>query len=195
MNHAQHKNIDKRVVITGHTSGIGNSLFKLFEKNGFVVEGFSKTNGYNISDPESRKEIVSRSLDADIFVNNAYDIDGQLILLKEMTRLWEGTNKLIINMGSKGIHVPVISPHEDYLDAKRQQHDFIKSRFLKGSPRIFNVVAGMVDTNIVKQWNVEKLDIDEFAEMVYFLATSKINVQEVMLDVPGIDWEEVFWKS
>jgi hypothetical protein len=89
----------------------------------------------------------------------------------------------------------VTTPHEDYLCAKRKQHDFIKSRFLKGSPRILNVIAGLVDTRIAEQWSVKKLNVTEFAEMVYFLAVSKISVQEVMLDVPGVNWEEIFWKS
>lgn len=184
-----------RVVITGHTFGIGNALLKIFEKNGFVVDGVSRTNGYDISNSEHIEKIIAKSISADIFVNNAYDVDGQLILLQEMTKHWEGTDKLIINIGSKGVYVPVTTPHEDYLCAKRKQHDFIKSRFLKGSPRILNVIAGLVDTRIAEQWSVKKLNVTEFAEMVYFLAVSKISVQEVMLDVPGVNWEEIFWKS
>ena len=185
----------KRVVITGHSSGIGNALLKLFQHNGFVVDGFSRTSGYDIANPDAREKIINCAVTADIFINNAYDYNGQLILLKEMTQLWEGTDKLIINMGSKGVHVPVLAPHEEYLQSKRQQYDFIKSRFFKGSPRIFNVMAGLVDTQKIKHWDVKKLNVNEFAEMVYFLAMSKINVQEVMLDVEGVDWEEAFWKS
>lgn len=195
MDHNQNENINKRVVVTGHTSGIGNALFTVFENNGFRVEGYSRSNGYDISDPASREEIILKSLDADIFVNNAFDFTGQLILLEEMTARWQGTDKLIINLGSKGVHIPIIAPHEEYLCAKRKQHEFIKSRFLKGSPHILNVVGGIVDTDMNKQWNVEKIKTIDFAEMIYFLATSKISVQEVMLDVPGIDWEESFWKS
>ncbi len=185
----------KRVVITGHSSGIGNALLKLFQHNGFVVDGFSRTTGYDIADPDDREKIITCASTADIFINNAYHREGQLILLKEITRLWEGTNKLIINMGSKGVHMPVLAHYEEYHHSKRQQHDFIKSRFLKGNPRIFNVVAGLVDTQLIKHWDVKKLDVNEFAEMVYFLAMSKISVQEVMLDVDGVDWKEMFWKS
>ena len=185
----------KRVVITGHSSGIGNALLKLFQHDGFVVDGFSRTTGHNIANPDAREKIINYASTADIFINNAYDCEGQLILLKEMTRLWEGTNKLIINMGSKGVHMPVLAHYEEYLHSKRQQHDFIKSRFLKGSPRIFNVVAGLVDTQLIKHWDVKKLDVNEFAKIVYFLAMSKISVQEVMLDVDGVDWKEMFWKS
>lgn len=184
----------KRVVITGHTQGIGAALKTVFADNGFTVDGFSRSTGYDISIKEIREEIVAKSMSADIFVNNAYDIEGQLLLLQTMTEKWIGTDKLIIHLGSKGVHIPIVVPqYEEYLNAKRKQHDFIKSRFLKGSPRILNVVGGFVDTNINKQWIGEKLNVNDFANMVYFLSTSKIGVQEVMLDVPGVDWEE-FWK-
>lgn len=182
----------KKVIITGHTQGIGAALKKVFEENGFTVEGFSRSTGYDISRQEVREEILSKSYDADIFINNAYDSKGQLLLLQDIVSQWEGTSKLVINMGSKGVHIPVVTPHEEYLSAKREQHKFIQSRFLKGSPRILNAIGGVIDTNINTQWDVKKLKAEDFAQMVYFLATSDIGVQEVMIDVPGIDWGEIW---
>ncbi len=185
----------KKVSITGHTKGIGNALLKVFEKNDFLVEGFSRTNGYDISNPLSRKEIISKSLDSDIFINNAFDHEGQISLLKEIVDQWKNTNKLIIHIGTKGIYIPVKTPHENYLNSKREQQEYIISRFFKGSPRILNVKAGLIDTDINKQYDVEKLDVDAFAEMIYLLATSKVGVQEVMIDISGADWEQLFWKD
>ena len=182
----------KRVVITGHTQGIGAALKKVFEENGFIVDGFSRYTGYDISKHEIREEILSKSYNADIFINNAYDAVGQFLLLRDIVSRWEGTSKLVINIGSKGVHIPVVTPYDEYLSAKRKQHKFIQSRFLKGSPRILNVIGGLVDTNINKHWDVKKLKAEDFAQMVYFLATSDISVQEVMLDVPGIDWGEIW---
>jgi|TARA_B100000073_G_scaffold338407_1_gene335527 hypothetical protein len=60
-----------KYAITGHSRGIGKCCYDLFTADGHEVLGFSRSNGYDIRDPESRKQIVEQSLDADVFINNA----------------------------------------------------------------------------------------------------------------------------
>lgn len=180
----------KNIAITGHTRGIGKSLSTVFAKHGCNVVGYSRSTGYDISDPSIRKKIIQECQNFDVFINNAFDVDGQFDLLQEITNSWEGTTKLIINIGSKGVYVPITTTHDAYNKAKRKQHEFIKSRLLKGSPHLLSVVSGLVDTDMSKGWDTKKIDPDELAELIYFLSNSKIQIQEIVLDAAGLDWGE-----
>jgi NAD(P)-dependent dehydrogenase (short-subunit alcohol dehydrogenase family) len=41
--------MNKRCVITGHTSGLGLALFEHFKNKGWDVEGYSRSNGYDLN--------------------------------------------------------------------------------------------------------------------------------------------------
>ena len=87
-----------KYVITGHTQGIGKSLFDKLTPN---CIGFSKSTGYDITNKDCRRDIIKHSHDCDIFINNATDEMGQTLLLIELFNAWKDTNKVIINVGSR----------------------------------------------------------------------------------------------
>ena len=89
------------VRITGHTKGIGKCLHDDLIAEGHDVIGYSRSNGYNISDPVSRQIIIEESKQADVFINCAWpdgdlpmtepeQFDGQTEMLKSMIQMWEG---------------------------------------------------------------------------------------------------------
>ena len=41
-----------KIALTGHTKGIGNAIKQLLENEHEIV-GFSRTNGYNINEPDA----------------------------------------------------------------------------------------------------------------------------------------------
>lgn len=94
----------KTVAITGHTQGLGKGIADYFESKGYNIRGFSRSNGYDITNPEHREQIIEQSVNADIFVNNAYDFvggdHGQNLLLYAMTDAWFNENKTLINVSS-----------------------------------------------------------------------------------------------
>lgn len=178
------------VVITGHTRGIGRALTDEFQTNGHSVAGYSKSTGFDISIANCRQTILDNAVDADIFINNAFDPIGQYELLEGMIAVWEGTDKLIINLSSKGALVsnitnPVINA---YCRSKEQQNNLLRSRILGSSPRVLNVVVGLVDTELSTQWPFAKIDPADLAALIYQLTVSPIMVQEIVLDVHGFDW-------
>lgn len=89
-----------KLAITGHTSGLGKSISRLAHERNINVIGFSRTNGFNITDHRDRKILINSVSDFDVFINNAYDRYGQLDLLYELYDEWKAQNKLIINIGS-----------------------------------------------------------------------------------------------
>jgi short-subunit dehydrogenase len=174
------------VAITGHTRGIGLALAHEFEQRGYTVFGFSRTNGYDIAVDQTR--IIEQARTADIFINNAHHITAQFDLLKNMTEEWQGTDKRIINLSSKGAFVPNRFK-DQYCDAKHKQNEFIRSRILTDSPRITNIIVGLVATELSKRWDYKKIDPIDLAKLIYDLTVCPMSVQEIVLEVPGFDWK------
>jgi len=83
-----------KCVVTGHTSGVGKTIYEHFLSKGWNVIGMSRSNGYNIELDQDR--IVQESIGCDIFVNCAYSNNAQLELLNKL----HGKVKNIIVVGS-----------------------------------------------------------------------------------------------
>lgn len=136
-----------KIAITGHTRGIGKSLYDYFCKNNHTVFGFSRSNGYDINLNQDR--ILDVVKDYDIFINNASSNDSQLQLLKK-------TNKIvpkIITVGSistnyrNALNDNIKNILEDYfdkitIDPESSNLLLIKPAFIKGS-----LTEGRIDSD------------------------------------------------
>jgi hypothetical protein len=182
-----------KVVITGHTRGLGLELYKVFSDNGYEVEGYSRSNGFDISN--------GLDVDADIFINNAYAPKAQTDLLQHYIDKWQGTNKLIINISSKIVYFPPAenSPEiiDTYLDDKNKQNTIISDRYTLNTPRIMNIVPGLIDTDMAAIFDAQKMKAKDVALFIFSLVNlqNSINVQSVLFDVPGLDWNDIKLKK
>ena len=79
-----------KIAITGHTKGIGKACHDLLSED-HEVTGFSRSNGYDINDPES---IFSSAKDSDVFINNAYSGTAQSALFDIFFQDWENCHIL-----------------------------------------------------------------------------------------------------
>lgn len=85
----------KKVVVTGHTRGVGQSVYQRFKDlDGFDTFGMSRTNGYDID--KDFDKVVADATGAWLFVNNAYSGSQQLKLFHALkTRV-----NMMVVMGS-----------------------------------------------------------------------------------------------
>ena len=83
------------IAITGHTKGFGKVLFDRTQSI-----GFSRSNGYDITNKKDRARIINEINSCDVFINNAYDGYGQIDMLYDVYDAWKNTNKTIISVGS-----------------------------------------------------------------------------------------------
>jgi len=104
-----------KCIITGHTKGIGKFLYEYFLKQGFVVEGISRSNGFDIS--KNYKEVLEKIKDNDLFFNNAYCEDYQ-------SRLLIDTNNKVKNIISIGSTAGYYSD----IDSKKHQYSINKKK-------------------------------------------------------------------
>jgi len=145
-----------RVAITGHTSGLGKELFTRFEN----VVGFSRSNGFDITDIEKRKDIISSINECDVFINNAHEPFFQTILLEEIFKEWKFEKKTIVNIISRSKY-PNISKGFLYSTSKASLSHLSNSlRFVSDKKcRIIDINAGLLDSNMPSLTYKELCDI------------------------------------
>ena len=169
-----------KIAITGHTQGIGSAIYKYFAENN-EVHGFSRSNGYNISDRLSREKIVESVKEFDIFVNNAYNDydDSQLAMLIEMSSVWKDSDKIIINISSR-----YTNADNKYSLTKKQLNEFCEKN-LYNTLYILNVSPGLVDTDRVKDVQGKKMNTDEIISVIDFALNNrgKFKVHNIIFGV------------
>jgi hypothetical protein len=94
-----------KIAITGHTQGIGKRAYDRLCPN---IIGFSRSNGYDITNPTDRERIIEESNHCDIFINNATTEFGQTLLFLELFKNWQYQNKTIINVGSRIAEIKIL---------------------------------------------------------------------------------------
>lgn len=97
--------MDKKIVITGHTHGIGKSIYDaLCSESCRQIIGMSRSNGYDID--KDFDKIVEEASGAEIFINNAYRDQQQLKLLQALKNKVD----MMVVMGSVSRFYPEIIP-------------------------------------------------------------------------------------
>jgi len=193
--------------ITGDSIGIGKALKDKFIEQGHIVKGFSRSNGYDVSDAKIQNKIIEQIVDCDIFINNAYAGHAQAAMLTKLITLWKDTDKLIVNMNSKvalapPVHHPKIQKQSkqiqdffaDYYINKTTQNQIIANTLFMASPKILNVFCGFVDTKSAEFFkSPNKLTAIDVAELLLDLIKYKdrIYIQQITFDAVGIDYNTV----
>jgi len=166
-----------KIVITGHTKGIGKSIYEYFKKDlNNIVNGFSKSTFCDISKETDRKIILKELIDTDIFVNNAYHIndDSQYILLEESFNLWKTKKKIIINVSS----IASNWLDNEYAMNKLKQDEFCKKNIYV-YPRIINLRPGYVDTYMVRNKNKVKMSCEDVVTVLDYVLKSNVNIHDI----------------
>jgi len=105
--------VDKKIIITGHTSGVGKAIYDKFKEISCrEIVGMSRSNGYDI-DADFDK-IVAEAEGCELFINNAYR-DGQQLKLVEALK--DKVDMMVV-MGSVSRFYPELIP-TDYVKDKQ----------------------------------------------------------------------------
>jgi len=104
---------EKKIVITGHTKGIGKAIHDKFtEVSCREIVGMSRSNGYDLEKDFDR--IVEEATGAELFINNAYRDQQQLKLFNALKNKVD----MMVVMGSVSRHYPELIP-TDYVHDKQ----------------------------------------------------------------------------
>lgn len=166
-----------KVAITGHMSGLGKSLFNLFDD----AIGFDLNNGFDIRNPEL---IVEQAKECDVFINNAYHKFCQVDLLELMFREWNNKHKTIVNISSLGAEATITSlePFGFYPIHKKALDDAsTRLQYIANKCKIIVIKPGWIDTAMTKDFAVEKMNPDELALEIKNVILSDKNIRLITL--------------
>jgi NAD(P)-dependent dehydrogenase (short-subunit alcohol dehydrogenase family) len=169
-----------RVAITGHTAGLGKALFDRYGKDAI---GFSRSNGYDISDSNARTSIVSAAAECDVFINNASRYFHQVHLLYELHAAWRDTPRLIINISSntgdgvKSIAYPYTA-YKTALDVASKQLSYLDHAVMVCCLR-----PGWIDTQRAKDYQGSKITVNDMCDLVDWVIHAPTSLRPIEMTV------------
>lgn len=136
-----------KIAITGHTKGLGLELVNLLSIDHEII-GFSRSNGYDIE--KFYDVIVDKSLNCDVFINNAYSSNKQLDIFNRLMTYWgKDLTKTIVNIGSRAKYINYVTASSIYAKNKRTLFDtaidhVFNTGFDNQRCRILNINPGQI---------------------------------------------------
>jgi short-subunit dehydrogenase len=169
-----------KIGITGHTDGVGKSIFeKLITE--FDVVGLSRSNGYDIKNID---EILEQIEDCDVFINNAFEQNYQTLLFEKLFNKWKFLPKLIINMNSSCVYEPS-DWNPTYANSKKEfkevSMNMVRSNVDK-RVRVTNLYPSTLSSHS-GFGKLNKIDIDYISSIVYWLVNqpTEIEIREMSI--------------
>lgn len=171
-----------KIVITGHTSGIGKALYDLLIAQGHTVVGLSRSNGFDLS-----LNLNMFMLDNwDVYINNAQYEFKQTELLYKLFEENKNRKCQIINIGS------VSSDNAAYRDSINEYSTQKKAletacsqlQFSDPDCKVILVKPGRTDTPLVASTNSYKIDPVYIAECVSWIINQpeRILIKSITID-------------
>ena len=159
--------------ITGTTSGIGKALKNYYNP---VVE-FNRKDG-NIEDVNS---VYNKLKNCDIFINNAYHEQSQILLLDHFYKSWRDNDKKIITIGSSVCsYAPSGTGYEQYVENKRKLRELhMNIVSLKNSCKSYLINPGVTDTPMVSSRRGKKLSTNDVVSIINFVITHRVYIPEI----------------
>lgn len=140
-----------KIAITGHSRGIGKELYNIFNAD-HQVEGFSRSNGYDIA---VQHQLISRSVKQhDVFINNAWAGYSQIDLLNNIFDMWkDDETKTIVNVSSLSKYPGLSGNTTGYSASKAalSHQAFLLMFKTDRKCRMINVNPGYVKTDMTKK--------------------------------------------
>ena len=184
-----------KILITGHTRGIGKAIFDFFKENGFACKGVSKSTGYDIEDDTDR--IVDMVKSFGYVVLNAYKDDSQTIMLKKIIEKYQNFNKKIAVITSTsgtsaGEDENFNEPdYVEYCQHKKNLIDCVSNaqqELIKKPLSVFDICPDVVDTDMTEglweEW--PKLKAEEVAECVWLCFNKTYNINKIVIQKNAI---------
>lgn len=171
----------KKIVVTGHSKGIGQAIYNYFAQDATnTVVGFSRSNGFDITDAGTRSRIVAASADADVFVNNAYNFcdDSQTFMLQELYAAWTGQDRIIINLST----ISTINRNQTQYTITKRKLDNFCTQQTYNLPHIINLKPCWIMVDRVKQeiGNSSYMTTEQLVQVLDFCINSPVKISSII---------------
>jgi hypothetical protein len=73
-----------KIIVTGHTKGLGKAFYEHYVNLGHDVIGFSRSNGFDVDDKDAVTKIINAAKESNIFFNNVHSGLSQVDFLHRL---------------------------------------------------------------------------------------------------------------
>lgn len=145
-----------KISITGHTSGLGQSLYDHWNSVGHTITGYSRENNYSLEDGIEK---ISQDVSFDVFVNNAYYSFKQVELLYKLYEKNKNRNCIILNIGSASSdgNVDRIKPYA--IEKLALEKACLQLQFNSTNCKVLLLKPGRMKTKMVEHITDSKLEL------------------------------------
>jgi hypothetical protein len=173
-----------KIVITGHATGLGASIARRFELDGYTVSGWDMAENpeHNLMSDSVLAAVAKDCEDAMYFINNAQP--RQVDYLEAVHELWLGQmDRVIINIGSCSTYFQTYAQFTEQYHDQKELHTYYKRKALldqaqkdlyerqrlrqQEGPLMIMSRPCWMDTSIHKERAVRKLDTEEVTDMIF----------------------------
>jgi hypothetical protein len=176
-----------KCAITGHTRGLGKSLYNHFKEKGWEVIGFSTTNGYFL--PDALEKVIEESNGCDLFINNTFAQGHQIDLLHALK--YKVKNMVVCGSIARTEPLNEIL-YGDYVDIKTELAKSCNILSISNDSRLMNILH--LDLGFLEGSVENILDPTEFISDYTIGFNDVISAIELWLLHPKIKQIEFSWK-
>ena len=171
-----------KLLISGHTSGMGKAIADKFSANNYEVIGYSRTNGRDLHDKYNIRDFIRDSNTSDVIVLNADLKYDNVYILYQLYQELKNTNKIIIVIGSHSTETTKNWAHPYQIEKLALEEAARQLQNVADAPYIGIVRPGYVDTPRVQNIEAAKMNPDEVANIVYDMVRAKQENRYKMLN-------------
>lgn len=170
-----------KIVITGHTSGLGKAIYDRFEKKHQVV-GLSRSTGHDLSS-NIRPFLID---DFDIYVNNAYYNYSQTDLLYRLFDRNKYRDCTIINIGSVSADGNKDTVNEYAVHKAALEKACTQLQLIDSDCRVIHLKLGRMNTPMTEDRNMyPRMNTEYVAETIEWMINqpSNILIKNLTIDI------------
>lgn len=163
-----------KILISGHTSGIGLAIYDHFTNKGDEVVGYSRTNGLDLRDKYIFRDFVNEAEQSDVIIINANIGFKTVELLYEVFYKTQGQNKTIVVLGSRRTEVLTNKPMPYQIEKVAIEETARQLQNSSALPHIVILRPGYVDTPANPHVTTKMTSAKSVAELLdWILETNK----------------------
>lgn len=167
-----------KIAISGHTKGIGKFIF-----DNIISEGFSRTNGFDITRPDIFIESIKHF---DIFINNAFHPIYQKEVFEKLFNIWKYEEKTIINiLNLSTLLSDNLNTQDEYFKSKKLFKESIQAILLKNKNkkvRVVNLFIGTME-NHNKYLGKNKVKYQDVIDTINFVLKTSQSTEYAFLSI------------
>ena len=170
-----------KVIITGHTSGLGKTLHNRLSEENEVI-GFSRSNGHDLS----KNLTPFLSTDFDVYINNAYYEYSQVNLLYKLFDINKNRNCIILNIGSVSADGNKDSVNEYAIHKSTLEKACFQLQLIDTDCKVIHLKLGRMDTPMTEsRKEYPRIDTNYITDVIKWIIEQPNNIliKNLTLDI------------